>query len=476
MNFTRKEFELLLQSVGCGIFTVDTNYRITSWNRAAEEITGRASSQMIGRKCSEVLCGDCFNIPGCNSQDKCEFFERGLIDDTECIILRPDGTSVRVLKNAGVLYDSDGGVAGAVESLTDISTLKAPVSPGETPEKKEGNVSPIPGMIGTSEPMLQIYRLIRFAADSESTVLISGESGTGKEMAARAIHDLSKRDNGPFVAVNCSALPESLLESELFGHVRGAFTGAVSNKVGRFELAKHGTIFLDEIGDISPLIQLKLLRVLQDHQYQRVGESNSIKADVRVITATNRDLFQLVRNGEFREDLFFRLKVFPIVLPPLRERKNDIPALLDYFIESFNRKTGKRIERIHPEAMKLLLDYCWIGNVRELEHAIEYAFVLCKGPEIGPFELPQEILRADFHSRVCPPETGGSGIAGIPALSSPSFPDVRHSEHLQRDQLLQVLEQTGWNQSAAARLLGVSRVTVWNRMKKLGITRPGSGR
>jgi len=476
MDFSRNELKKILESVDCGIFTIDTGYRITSWNRAAEKITGRPASRMIGRKCEDVLCGDFLTMLESENDGRCNLFERGRLENTECVILRPDGSAVRVLKNASVLYGSDGTASGAVISLTDISALKAPAPEAGKPEAMQEDTSPVPGMIGTSEPMRQVYRLIRFAADSESTVLISGESGTGKELVAQAIHNLSKRAGGPFVPVNCSALPEGLLESELFGHVRGAFTGAVSNKVGRFELARQGTIFLDEIGDISPLIQLKLLRVLQDGQYQRVGESTSIKADIRVITATNKDLFRLVRSGEFREDLFFRLKVFPISLPPLRDHKNDIPALLDYFIEAFNRKTGKRIERIHPEALKLLLDYCWMGNVRELEHAVEYAFVLCKGPEIGPFELPQEILRAELRSRFCPPGSTPGAAGGIRAAGVSAGPGTPESESFQRDRLLQALERTGWNQTAAARLLGVSRVTVWSRMKKLGISRPGSGR
>ncbi|MBN2288306.1 MAG: sigma 54-interacting transcriptional regulator [Candidatus Glassbacteria bacterium] len=472
MSLTRDELEKILESVECGIFTVDTGCRVTFWNRAAERITGRAGSGIAGRRLSEALGSDC---PGGLEMDEdghCELFERGQAAGREFRVLRPDGTEARVLINARALYDSRGRPAGAVGTLTDISGLGAPAIPAQVPGAAQQETATVPGMIGTSEPMRQVYRLIRFAADSESTVLVTGESGTGKEVAAKAIHSLSRRSGGPFVAVNCSALPESLLESELFGHVRGAFTGAVGDKVGRFELARHGTVFLDEIGDISPLIQLKLLRVLQDREYQRVGESKSQKADVRVIAATNRDLFQLVRRGEFREDLFFRLKVFPIALPPLRERKTDIPALLDYFLGAFNRRTGKKVERIHPEAMKLLLDYCWIGNVRELEHAVEYAFVLCRSPEIGPFELPQEILRAELRSRFCPP--GGEREASGDIQAAGGRPlDSRGPEGFQREQLLRALEQTGWNRTAAAGLLGVSRVTVWNRMKKLGIAPPG---
>jgi two-component system, NtrC family, response regulator HydG len=476
MDFILKEPHNILENIDCGIIAVDTGCRITLFNRAAEIITGCAAGRATGRRISDVLDIGSFGELELDEQGECKLFEHRNLENIECQIVRPDGSSVDVLKNARVFYSDSGSVVGAVETLTDISSLKTQSAKTDKTEPGGPETSPVGGLIGSSEPMRQVYRLIRFAADSESTVLITGESGSGKELAARAIHDLSRRAGGPFVAVNCSALPESLLESELFGHVRGAFTGAVSNKEGRFELAGKGTIFLDEIGDISPLIQLKLLRVLQSHEYQRVGESRTRKADVRVITATNRDLFHLVRQGQFREDLFFRLKVFPVALPPLREHKTDIPALLDHFIDSFNRKTGKSIKRIHPEAMKLLLDYCWLGNVRELEHAVEYAFVLCKGPEIGPFELPQEILRAELRSRFCRPGAEAESLDVSQSQGERALPGNIGSESFQRDQLLRALELSGWNQTAAANKLGVSRVTVWNRMKKLGIKRPGSGK
>ena len=403
---------LALENVGVGIFTVDQGCRITWWNAGAERITGRAAEEMIGRRCCDLECASCFSGE-MDKDGQCSLFHGSDTHTAECLIERPDGRSVRILRSARLLRDSEGELLGAVETITDLSALAQQTSI-ELPRLLDES-SPVPGMIGAGETMQQTYRLIRFAADSESTVLITGESGTGKEMAARAIHRLSKRSEGPFVAVNCSALPESLLESELFGHVRGAFTGAVANKVGRIELASGGTIFLDEIGDISPLIQLKLLRFLQDQEYQRVGESNSRQADVRVITATNKDLFQLTRKGEFREDLFFRLKVFPVNIPPLRDRKSDIPALLNHFIQRFNRKTGKNILKVHPEAMRLLLDYCWPGNVRELEHAVEYAFVLCQSEELSPYELPQEFLLMEYRRQYCP--------QGEPAIQRPGTRD-----------------------------------------------------
>ncbi|MEA1996227.1 MAG: sigma 54-interacting transcriptional regulator [Gemmatimonadota bacterium] len=477
MALSAEMLGLVLENLEPGVFTLDSEQRLSSWNRAAEKITGISASETIGRKCREVNCLNCRDKNG--NESECPLFAEGEIKNIDCVIFRPDGTLVRILKNCRLIRDKNGRLLGGVGSFSDISGLYSELPPGVPSEKEDGETAPVPGMIGSSKAMRQVYRLTRFAADSESTALLSGESGTGKELLARAIHVLGRRREKPFVPVNSSALPESLLESELFGHVKGAFTGAVSDKVGRFELAGGGTIFLDEIGDISPMIQLKLLRFLQDREYQRVGESKSRKADVRVIAATNKDLFQEVRKGEFRDDLFFRLKVFPITLPPLRERQSDIPGLADYFIRLFNRKTGKNIVRIHPDAMKLLIEYCWPGNVRELEHAIEYAFVIARSDEISPFELPQEILYVEYRKKFCKQQSGGGDrIAGLPELSSRQ-PELGRtaaggrSTRPGREELIQVLNQAGWNQTRAAKMLGVSRVTLWTWLKKKGITRPG---
>ncbi len=464
---------LLLDSLDCGVVVLDTTGRITFWNQAAERLTGIAATEAVGRLCAEMRFASCFRELAWES-GTCRLFREGKISNLECEIERPDGSRVRVLKSGRLLHDEQGRLLGAVENFTDISSLQISGWPARPVGRSgpEDETAPVPGIIGSGAAMRQVFRLVRFAAGSESTVLVTGESGTGKELVAQAIHALSARRERPLVAVNCAALPETLLESELFGHVRGAFSGAIANKVGRFELAAGGTIFLDEIGDISPLIQLKLLRVLQNQEYQRVGESATRRAAVRIIAATNRDLLKLVRSGEFREDLFFRLKVFPIRTPALREHKEDLPELVEHFIRLFNRRTGKGISFIAPAAMKLLLGYCWPGNVRELEHAIEYAFVLGKGPEISPFELPQEILRVEFRRQFCPPGEHDGGLAGLPAEPAPATLLRTPRSGVSREELLRVLEQSGWNQTLAGRLLGVSRVTIWSWMKKLGIRKP----
>jgi transcriptional regulator with PAS, ATPase and Fis domain len=305
------------------------------------------------------------------------------------------------------------------------------------------------GILGKSPGMQSVYELIENVAMTESPVMIHGESGTGKELVARAIHEVSPRRDSPFIKVNCAALNENLLESELFGHTKGAYTGADRTRIGRFEAAHGGSIFLDEIGDIPLSTQVKLLRVLEEKEIERVGDHKPIKVDVRIISATNKNLDKLIAEEAFREDLYFRVSVFPINCPSLRERKSDIPMIVQEFIRQNNAKTGKKILGLAPEALEKLTAYTWPGNVRELRNTIEYAFVLCSSGGIGIRHLPPKVAGVN---PVCPePATG-------PSLN------VREKENL-----LAVLRKTGGNQSEAARILGVSRVTVWKRIKKYGI-------
>ncbi|MFP4418664.1 MAG: sigma-54 interaction domain-containing protein [Chitinispirillaceae bacterium] len=451
-------YETILQTMAEGVFIVDTNGIIRFCNQALEILSGYAAHELIGRDCRHIM------MCSCSSMEECSLFSEKSLNNAECRIRRKNGTTVPVLKNGRVMYDDAGEARGAVETVTDISVLKkAEYRLAELEGEMKGKSS-FHGIIGHSRPMREVFELIDLAAASNATLLVNGETGTGKEMVAQAIHDRSSRKDAPLVKINCSALPESLLESELFGHVRGAFTGAVKDKIGRFEMADGGTLFLDEIGEISPLLQVKLLRFLQEREFERVGESITRRSDVRIIAATNKDLRRMVMRGEFREDLYYRLKVFPIHLPPLRERKEDIGPLVRHFIGKFNEETGKKLTGLSHEAAITLMDYCWPGNVRELENAIEHAFVTCQEGSIDLFDLPLEIRRVELRADFCRPEDDRKlRDAQVPFVSQP----VRRE--LGKDELISLLEQLNWNKTEVARKLGVDRTTVWRKMKRMGI-------
>jgi transcriptional regulator with GAF, ATPase, and Fis domain len=318
-------------------------------------------------------------------------------------------------------------------------------------------------VIGSSGALRGVLEVVSKVADTESTVLVTGESGTGKELIARAIHYNSRRADRALVTVNCGAIPEELLESELFGHVRGAFTNAVAHREGRFSLANGGTIFLDEIGDMSPNLQVKLLRVLQDRTFEPVGSSKTLQVDVRVIAATNQQLEQAIRDGRFREDLYYRLNVIPIEVPPLRERREDVPLLAQHFLDVLNHERQTKVESISDEAMARLCSYGWPGNVRELENLIERLTVLRGDGEIGVDDLPESFTRS--------PETAAPRAPKIPELGL-SFRDV--VDDFEADLILQALEQTGWNKNRAARLLGLNRTTLIEKIKKKGLQDPSA--
>ena len=311
--------------------------------------------------------------------------------------------------------------------------------------------SPFPGLIGRSPAMERVFRLVENLEHSEATVLLTGESGTGKEIVARAIHARSPRRGGPFVAVNCGALPGELLESELFGHVRGAFTGAVRDRVGRFEAAAGGTLFLDEVGDLPLPLQVKLLRVLQERTFERVGESRTRTTDARIVAATNVDLRRAVHDGRFREDLYYRLRVVPIEIPPLRARREDIEPLATYLLARVGARQGRAL-RFSPDALRLMLDHGWPGNVRELENALEYAVAVCKGQTILPEDLPTEI--GELHVLGAPP--------------APVAPRA-DAEAIDAARIRGALEACRWRRHEAARVLGISRTTLWRHMRELGL-------
>jgi transcriptional regulator with PAS, ATPase and Fis domain len=354
------------------------------------------------------------------------------------------------LKNASLLRSAEGEVLGAVETLTDLTEIVEKDNQIEAFRRELSREDHFHGLVGTSSSMQHVFDLIRNAAPSDAPVILFGESGTGKELAAKAIHELGQRKRKPFVKVNCASLSQSLLESELFGHVKGAFTGAYKHREGRFEAAQGGDIFLDEIGDLPGSTQVNLLRVLEEKVVERVGDNRPVAVDVRIVSATNKNLLELVRAGVFREDLFFRINVIPITLPPLRDRTEDIPLLSEFFMERMRLKTGKTIQGLSTETMEFLIAYPWPGNGRELRSAFEYSFVTCQEAFIQPHHLPPVIAAWKR-----------------PGSSHPTA--VLDKKSLKRQELIHALERSGGNQSEAARLLGVSRVTVWNRIRQFGV-------
>ncbi|MCK5806242.1 MAG: sigma 54-interacting transcriptional regulator [Lentisphaeria bacterium] len=463
----------ILDVLPTGLIMVDEKGLIRTWNRMMERLTGYVAEEVLGKPCSLLACTTCVHRGEEGQSPRCRLLDQARTqegefsaDDVECMVRTKNGELIPVLKNIHVLTDDNGTPSGMLETVTDLRRVKnleknlAELRESVHPPASVGR------LVGASEAIHEVYGRIRLAADSTATVLLLGETGTGKELVAEAIHNGSIRHDRPFVKVNCSALADPLLESELFGHVRGAFTGAVQDKIGRFEAADGGTLLLDEIGDISPMIQLKLLRVLQEQEFERVGESTPTKVDVRVICATHRDLRRLVQEGGFREDLFYRIRVFPVQLPALRERKSDIPLLINSFIGRFNKQTGKRISGLTSEALHCLMDYCWPGNVRELENAIEHAFVTCQQERIDFFDLPPELRMVELRSAYCREErfVGNAPERGQHTSSANT-----------REEFLSVLRQCGWNQSEVARRLGIDRTTVWRKIKRWNLSPETSG-
>jgi two-component system response regulator HydG len=443
-------WKTVVDTIQDGLMVIDRGGMIVSVNRALETITGYARKDLVGRPCSALNCDVCEIARDTQGEHWCALFRTGSLKMSRCTVLRKDGRNIHVLKNASLLRDSDGEVIGAVETLTDVTELVQKDHQIDAFQRQLRSEDGFCGMIGTSPPMQKVFNLIANTTESDAPVIIFGESGTGKELVARAIHETGTRKRKPFVKVNCAALSESLLESELFGHVKGAFTGAYKSREGRFESARGGDVFLDEIGDLPLSTQVKLLRVLEEKVIERVGDNRPIHVDVRIISATNKDLKFLVDEGAFRDDLFFRINVIPIRLPTLRERVEDIPLLADAFFKRAQMKSSKPILGISNETMSFLMVYDWPGNVRELRSAFEYAFVVCHEPLIQPSHLPPHIFRAQEE------------------ITKPRRIIVDATD-VQKRELIDALRKSGGNQSEAARLLGVSRVTVWSRIKKLKI-------
>jgi two-component system, NtrC family, response regulator HydG len=433
-----------------GVMIVDVRGTIVSANNALARITGYGQTELVGQPCSILKCSSCNKIFDSTNHHWCLLFRSGSLEMRKCTMVRKDGSVVHLMKNASVLHDEDNHIVGAVETLADITELIEKDNQIEAFRRELQSENTFQGMVGVSASMRRTFDLIANVAISDAPALILGESGTGKELAARAIHQNSARKDRPYVQVNCAALNESVLESELFGHVKGAFTGAYQNRVGRFEAANGGDIFLDEIGDLPQSTQVKLLRVLEEKVIERVGDNRSIPVDVRVITATNRNLRQLVDAGSFRGDFYYRINVLPIEMPPLREHVEDIPLLAEMFFRHLQLKSNKPIQGISPEAMQALVRYPWPGNVRELKSAFEYAFVACMENKIDIQHLPPDIIMTTDRHVVLP------------------LADISLDER-KKQELIQALEQAKGNQSLAGRILGISRVTVWNRMHRYGI-------
>ena len=440
-------WKTVIDTMTDGLMVVDLQGTIISVNRAMEEITGYRRAELVGQPCSIIKCDTCFGslIPGPGKH--CDLFKKGKVRRCHCVLHRKDGSPLKVLKNATILKDRDGRVVGGVETLTDMSEVAAKEQVILKLRRELSKEDGFHGLLGKSPVMLQLYTLIASAAQSQAPVIIYGESGTGKELVAAAIHRLGPRRKGPFIKVNSAALNESLLESELFGHVKGAFTGADRTRVGRFEAAHGGDIFLDEIGDLPLATQAKLLRVLQEKVIEKVGDHQPISVDVRIITATNQDLGRLMAAGRFREDLYYRIGVIPIHLQPLRERREDIPLLVEAFIEHTRLKTKKNLTGISKEALELLIRYDWPGNVRELINVIDYAFVLCSEGNIGPEHLPAQLE----------PRAHRLPLVSRARLKAPAAQE--------KQRLVEAITAAGGKKAEAARLLGISRVTLWKRLK-----------
>jgi PAS domain S-box-containing protein len=443
----------VVNTIRDGIMIVNPNGAIVSVNRAFESITGYRRADVIGKSCTILECDICEKALKSNGRPWCVLFETGGFKKTKCIIQRSDGSSIHAVKNASILKDTSGNIIGAVETITDITEVIEKESEIEAFRQVLRSKDGFHGLIGVSPSMRRVYDLIENAARSDAPVIIYGDSGTGKELVSKAIHDIGERKENPFIKVNCASLTESLLESELFGHVRGAYTGAYRDRLGRFESAHEGDIFLDEIGDLPLSTQVKLLRVLEEKTIERVGDSEPIPVDVRIISATNKNLEHLVNEGLFRKDFYFRINVIPIHLPLLRDRVEDIPLLAEAFFRQMKLKSGKNIQGISKDAMETLMRYEWPGNVRELKSVFEYAFVTCQNNMIQPNHFPSTLLKPGNRRRA-------------------NKPVSINMQEIEKRELIEALEKTGGNKSKAAEFLGISRVTVWNRMKRFNIDTP----
>jgi len=457
-------YPLILDSMSEGVFTVDSGFRITYFNRAAEKIVGLKRQEALGRKCFDVFRSD---ICQTSCALKATLATREPQSDARVTILNSKMEEIPLCVSTALLRDDSGAMLGGVEVFQDMSDL-------EFLRERLNPTEPFHNMLGVSREMQRIFAVLPDVAKADASALIVGESGTGKELVARALHQLSERRDGPFMAVNCAAFPDTLLESELFGYEEGAFTGATRSKPGLFVQADQGTLFLDEIGDVSPSFQAKLLRVLQDQRVLPLGATRTRKMNVRVVAATNRDLRLLMEEGRIRQDFFYRISVIPIHISPLRERRVDIVLLLRHYLKVFALRYGKTISGFTPRALGILRDHDYPGNVRELINLVERAVVLSHSDSIGVEQLPPELVESRIRwprgSQAQPPATttvsdeiGSRTDGASPDVAPPSPPMT------ERTRILIALSDCKWNRSTAAARLGIGRTTLWRKMKKLGL-------
>jgi len=431
--------QIILNSIVEGVFTVDQNLRITYFNKAAEKITGVKVNNAIGEFCYEILKS---NICEASCPIKLAMLTGAESVNQKVNILRFDGKEIPISINTSALKDELGEIIGGVETFRDLSTIEAlrkEIEKGYTFED----------IVSKNHKLVELFNILPNISESEATVLIQGPSGSGKELFARAIHNLSFRKNGPFIAINCGALPDNLLESELFGYYKGAFTDAQKDKPGRFELAKGGTIFLDEVESLSQATQVKLLRVLQEKEFEPLGATSTVKTDVRIISATKDNLLDLIAKNKFRDDLYFRLNIVKIELPSLNERKDDIPYLINHFVERFNYKTEKMITSVSKEVLEFLMNYSYPGNIRELENIIEHAFVMCQNEVIEIEDLPNDLVNL--------------------GIIEPNETEIQPIEKSECELIHNTLKKYNWNKIEVAKELKLHRSTLWRKMRKYGL-------
>ncbi|MBD3169775.1 MAG: PAS domain-containing protein [candidate division Zixibacteria bacterium] len=442
-DLTPEALLTIVDSISDGVFAVDNELKITFLNQSAERITGYTEQEAIGKRCKEIfrsnICDDNCALKETMSTGK------PVVNRPVCMTNK-SGKNVPISISSALLKDMDGNIIGGVETFRDLDLVDRLRKDFQAKYTMED-------MVSRNKAMLEMFEILPAIANSDSAVLIEGETGTGKELVARALHRLSSRNKNDFISINCGALPDNLLESELFGYIAGAFTDAKTDKKGRFALADKGTLFLDEIADISPAMQVKLLRVLQEKTYEPLGATKSERSDARIVAASIKPLDELVDEGEFRPDLYYRINVVKLVIPPLRERNEDIPLLVDHFIGQFNRLRKKDISGLSPPALNLLMNHDFPGNVRELENIIEHAFVLCRGGLIRPEHLPNHIQ----YSRSTPAIEVSNSMKDMESLF-----------------ILAALKRNNWSRKETSRELGIHPTTLYRKIKKLGLKAPYS--